>query len=173
MDNLKQLKNEEIVDLIKSGKVEVADIVDSGICPTCFDKKNNHILYGDNTDKMIFENDKFECFLVGNPRADGHTAISTKTHYKDMMEIDDETCNEIFVLAKKVMNILKDVYNAESVYLCTMCDGPMNHFHIQLIPRYSFEKRGSKNFVKPRFKYKEDKEKLLELRKQLNYKVGE
>ena len=49
------------------------------------------------------------------------------------MEIDDETCNEIFVLAKKIMNILKDVYNAESVYLCTMCDGPMNHFHIQLI----------------------------------------
>ena len=40
MDNLKQLKNEEIVDLIKSGKVEVADIVVSGICPTCFDKKN-------------------------------------------------------------------------------------------------------------------------------------
>ena len=34
-------------------------------------------------------------------------------------------------------------------------------------------KRGSKNFVKPRFEYKEDKEKLLELRKQLNYKVGE
>ena len=79
-----------------------------------------------------------------------------------MMEIDDETCNEIFVLAKKIMNILKDVYNAESVYLCTMCDGPMNHFHIQLIPRYSFEKRGSKNFVKPRFEYKEDKEKYFD-----------
>ena len=26
MDNLKQLKNEEIVDLIKSGKVEVAEL---------------------------------------------------------------------------------------------------------------------------------------------------
>ena len=173
MDNLKQLKNEEIVNLIKDGKVEVADFVDSGICPTCFDKQNNHILYGDNQNKMIFEDNKFECFLVGNPRADGHTAISTKTHYKDMMKIDDETCKEIFVLVKRIMNILKDVYNAESVYLCTMCDGPMNHFHIQLIPRYSFEKRGSKNFVKPRFEYKEDKEKLLELRKQLNYKVGE
>lgn len=54
-----------------------------------------------------------------------------------------------------------------------MCDGPMNHFHIQLIPRYSFEKRGSKNFVKPRFEYKEDKEKVLELRSLLNYKLGE
>ena len=90
-----------------------------------------------------------------------------------MMEADDLTCQEIFVLAKKVMKVLKEVYEAESVYLCTMCDGPMNHLHIQLIPRYSFEKRGSKNFVKPRFEYKEDKEKLLELRKQLNYKVGE
>lgn len=50
-----------------------------------------------------------------------------KKHFKDMMEIDDETCNEIFLLAKKVMNVLKEVYNAESVYLCTMCAGPMNH----------------------------------------------
>lgn len=67
MDNLKKLKNDEIVELIKNGKVEVADIVDSGICPTCFDKKNHHILYGKNEEKMIYENDKFECFFVGNP----------------------------------------------------------------------------------------------------------
>ena len=168
MDNLKQFKDIEIIELIKRGKVGVADIVDSGICPTCFDKQNNHILYGDNTDKIIFENDKFECFLVRNPRAEGHVAISTKKHFKDMMEIDDKTCIEIFLLAKKVMNILKEVYNAESVYLCTMCDGKMNHFHIQLIPRYSFEKRGSKNFVKPRFEYKENREKLIQLRNRIN-----
>lgn len=160
MDNLKNLKNEEIVKLIKNGKVEVADIVDSGICPTCFDKQNNNILYGNNKNKMIFENDKFECFFVGNPRADGHVAISTKKHFKDMMEIDDETCKEIFLIAKKLMNLLKETYNAESVYLCTMCDGPMNHFHIQLIPRYSFEKRGSKNFVKPRFDIEKIKKNL-------------
>ena len=59
------------------------------------------------------------------------------------------------------MNILKNVYGSESVYLCTMCDGPMNHFHIQLIPRYSFEKRGSKNFIKERKEYKEDIEKIV------------
>ncbi len=168
MNNLKQLKNEEIINLIKNKEITVADIVDSGICPTCFDKQNNHILYGDNTNKIIFEDDKFECFLVGNPRAEGHTVISTKKHYKDIMEADDITCSEIFLLAKKMMNILKEVYKAESVYLCTMCDGPMNHLHIQLIPRYSFEKRGSRNFVKPRFEYKEDKEKVLLLRDRMN-----
>ena len=168
MDNLKELKDEEIISLIKNGKVTVADIIDSGICPTCFDKKNNHILYGDKTDKMIFENDEFECFLLENPRSNGHTVISTKKHYKDMMEIDDITCKKIFILAKEIMKALKDTYKAESVYLCTMCDGPMNHFHIQLIPRYSFEKRGSKNFVKPRFEYKEDKEKLQQLKQRLS-----
>lgn len=30
-----------------------------------------------------------------------------------------------------------------------------------------FEKRGSKNFVKPRFQYKEDKEKLIKLRERM------
>jgi histidine triad (HIT) family protein len=168
--NLKDLSNEEIKEKIISKEVTVADVVDSGICPTCFDKENNHVLYGDNTDKMIYEDDDFEAFLVGNPRANGHVAISTKVHYKDMMEIPEELCIKIFLLAKKTMNIIKEVYNTESVYLCTMCDGPMNHFHVQLIPRYDFEKRGSKNFVKPRFDYVEDKEKIKLLRNKLGYK---
>ena len=164
MKNLKELSDNEIIELVREGKITVADIIDSSICPTCFDRNNNHVLYGNNSDRMIFENDKFECFFVGNPRANGHSVISTKKHFKDMMEIDDKTCKEVFLLAKKLMNVLKKVYNAESIYLCTMCDGPMNHFHIQLIPRYSFEKRGSKNFVKQRSVYEEDRDKLKQVR---------
>ena len=49
-----------------------------------------------------------------------------------------------------------------------MCDGPMNHFHIQLILRYSYERRGSKNFVKERKEYIEDKEKIAKIRKLLS-----
>ena len=146
------------------GSLEPAILIDLSICPTCYNKENNHCLYGDISEKMLFENNDFECFLSGNPRADGHTIISTKHHYKDMMEIPDNLCSEIFVFSKKVMNTLKQVYKSESVYLCTMCDGPMNHFHIQLIPRYNFEKRGSKNFVKSRKTYIEDKEKIEKIR---------
>ena len=144
-----------------------AMLTDRGICPTCYDKENNHCLYGDNKDRMLYENELFEVFLVNNPKAEGHTILSSKKHYKDMMEIPDDLCKEIFVFAKKTMNVLKEVYAAESVYLCTMCDGPMNHFHIQLIPRYSFEKRGSRNFVKERKEYKEDPEKMLKIRELL------
>ena len=163
--DIKDLSKNEIIKLIITGEVKPKDLTDAGICPTCFDKENDNILYGDKTDKMIYEDDLFECFLVGNPRSKGHTAISTKTHYKDMLEIPDDICTSIYLLAKKLMNDIKDVYKCESVYLCTMCDGPANHFHIQLIPRYSYEKRGSKNFVKPRTEYIEDIEKLEELRK--------
>ena len=66
------------------------------------------------------------------------------------------------------MVTLRETYNAESVYLCTMCDGPMNHFHVQLIPRYDYEKRGSKNFVKPRIDYVYDCEKVKSLREKID-----
>ncbi len=164
---------QENLDVIENifnndGKISAAILTDLGICPTCYDKENNNILYGDNSYKMLYEDDLLECFFVGNPRAKGHVAISTKKHYKDMMEIPDDLCSEIYIFAKKVMNILKDVFKAKSVYLCTMCDGKMNHFHVQLIPRYSYEKRGSKNFVKPRKSYVKDIEKLNKIRRLLN-----
>ncbi len=87
-----------------------------------------------------------------------------------MMEAPNEVIAPLFVFARKCMNGLKCVYESESVYLCTMCDGPMNHFHVQLIPRYSYEDRGSRNFVKQRTEYLEDKEKIEQMRKILGYK---
>ena len=165
--NIKEITIDQIIELVKDKKIKAKDLTDAGICPTCFDKENNHILYGDNKDRMIYEDDLFEVFLVPNPRSIGHTAISTKSHFKDMMEIDDITCNKIFILAKKVMNVIKKVYRCESVYLCTMCDGPMNHFHLQLIPRYDYEERGSKNFVKERKEYINDYEKIDLLRNKI------
>lgn len=164
MNNLKNYTDEEIINLLKLGEITGADLTDSGICPTCFNRKYDGVVYGSNNDKMLYQDDDIECFLAGNPRANGHTVISTKKHFKDMMEIDNETCKKVFLFSKKMMCIIRKVYQSESVYLCTMCDGPMNHFHVQLIPRYDYEKRGSKNFVKPRTEYIEDKQKILEIR---------
>lgn len=167
MNNLKDFSDEEIVNLIKSGKVSAADLTDSGICPSCFDRAHGNVLYGDDSSRTFYEDDMFLCMLIGNPRCAGHSIISTKVHYRDMTDIDDEVCSKAFLLSKRVMNAIKRVYGCESVYLCTMCDGPMNHFHIQFIPRYSYEKRGSKNFVKPRVDYVHDEVKLAELKKEM------
>ena len=150
-------------------KLTVAELVDMGVCPTCYDRAHSYCLYGDPAEKMLYENDRYSCLLIGNPRAPGHAIITTREHYKDMMELPDDLCREIYSFARRVMCALKEVYGAESVYLCTMCDGPMNHFHVQMIPRFAYEKRGSRNFVKERSVYVEDREKLARLRRMLGY----
>ena len=149
-------------------KMTPAQLVDAGICPTCFNKAHNGALYGDNSDKLLYEDADIECFLVGNPRAEGHMCISTVEHFHDMSEAPDRINEKIIRFAKQFMVIIREIYQCERVYLCTMCDGPNNHYHIQLIPRYSYEKRGSGNFVKPRKAYTFDAEKFLKMKEAIN-----
>ena len=141
-----------------------AQLVDAGICPTCFNRKHGGALYGDNVDKLLYEDSEIECFLVGNPRAEGHMCISTIEHFHDMSEAPDHINEKIIRFAKQFMIMIRDTYKCERVYMCTMCDGPNNHYHIQLIPRYSFEKRGSRNFVKERKAYVFDAPKFTKLK---------
>lgn len=155
------MTNEELL------KLSPGQLTDLGICPTCFNRENGSVLYGDLTDKMLYEDEEIECFFVGNPRAEGHMCISTIDHYHDMSEAPDEINEKIVRFAKQFMRILCDVYGCERVYLCTMCDGPNNHYHIQLIPRYPYEKRGSRNFVKERKTYRFDKMHFRTVRKQI------
>jgi diadenosine tetraphosphate (Ap4A) HIT family hydrolase len=91
-------------------KLSAKELVDLGICPTCFNRKHNGALYGDNKDKLIYEDIDIECFFVGNPRADGHMCISTINHYHDMSEAPDYINEKIIRFAKQFMIIIKEVY---------------------------------------------------------------
>lgn len=155
----------EISNLLK---LTPAELTDMGICPTCFDRMTGGRLYGDNSQILFFEDSDIECFLVKNPRAQGHACISSVTHYHDMSEAPDELNEKIVRFAKQLMIIIREVYGCERVYLCTMCDGPANHYHVQLIPRYKNEKRGSENFTKKRLDYVFDKKKLDSLKSKIN-----
>ena len=140
-------------------KLSAEELTDLGICPTCFNRKHNGVVFGDDSDKLLYEDDEIKCLFVGNPRADGHMCIISTEHYHDMSEAPDYINEKIIRFSKQFMIILKEVFKCERVYMCTMCDGPNNHYHIQLIPRYSYEKRGSGNFVKERRSYVRDAEK--------------
>ena len=149
-------------------KLSAKELTDMGICPTCFNKKHNGALFGDSSQLMLFEDDDIECMFVLNPRAVGHMIISTKTHYHDMSEAPDSLNEKIIRFAKQFMIILKEVLKCERVYLCTMSDGPMNHYHIQLIPRYPHEERGSRNFVKARQPYIYDENISMQIKTLIN-----
>ena len=144
-----------------------AELTDMGICPTCYNRQHGGRLYGDMSDKIIYSDSDIECFFVGNPRANGHACISSVEHYHDMSEAPDALNEKIARYAKEMMLAIKEIYGCERVYLCTMCDGPNNHYHVQLIPRYDYEKRGSGNFVKARSEYVYDEAKLCAMRKRM------
>ena len=156
---------EEVNKLLTKAPGELTDM---GICPTCFDRFTGGKLYGDNTNLLIYEDEDIECLFVPNPRADGHMMISTQKHFHDLSEADDFINEKIIRFTKQFMIAIKQIYACERVYLCTMSDGPMNHYHVQLIPRYSFEERGSKNFVKPRKKYEYDAQKMEQIKAYIN-----
>jgi len=144
----------------------IQSLQEKGICPTCYNRENGGI-YADITDRILYEDDFLECFFELKPRSVGHTIILLKEHYHDMSQVPDEVCASVYIFAKKVMNVLKDVLGVERVYLCTMCDGDVNHFHIQLIPRHPNTPIGSKNFVKDRMEYEENLEYINAIRERL------
>lgn len=146
-------------------KMTSGELIDLGICPICFNRENNGAIYGDNSDALIYEDNDIECCLVKNPRGKGHMCISTINHYSDLSEAPDYINEKIIRFTKAFMKISKEVYQCERVYLCSMCDVPNNHYHVQLIPRYSYKKRDSTNFVKPRQNYVYEEDKLNLLRK--------
>ena len=148
-------------------KLTPGELTDMGICPTCFNRAHGGALYGSDEETLVYRDEDLECFFVGNPRARGHMAISTETHYHDMSEAPDSLNAKIVSYSAFLMRAIKEVYGCERVYLCTMCDGPANHYHVQLIPRYSDEKRGSKNFVKPRSEYIFEPEKFEKIKAML------
>mgnify|MGYP001809864209 FL=1 len=144
----------------------IEELRSKSICPTCYNFKHGGV-YPDLGNRLLYEDDLLMCFFESKPRSKGHTIILVKEHYQDMSFLSDDVCSKTYIFAKKIMNILKEVMNAERVYLCTMCDGKPNHFHLQLIPRFEGTKIGSTNFVKERQDYIEDLELINDMKNKI------
>lgn len=148
-------------------KLPIKEIIELGYCPTCLNRKYHGAIYGDDSLTKLYQDEDIEVILVSNPRSRGHIAIISTEHYKNMLEAPDKLNIKMVECSKFLMNELVKIYGCETVYLCTMCDGKMNHYHVQLIPRYKDEDIGSKNFVKPRKQYVYEEDKFLLLKESL------
>ncbi len=119
-----------------------------GLCATCHDLATGEV-YGDD-DRLIYEDDLFKVLLERFPRVRGHTIVIYKPHREDISELTDDEAEALAVACLRTIRALKSGLGAEKVYLNTMCDGPRNHLHLQLFPRYAGEDIGSRRFVLPR-----------------------
>ena len=126
---------------------KIQELREQGICDTCHNLATGKP-YGNA--HLLYEDDRFRVNLESYPRARGHTIVVYKPHRADFTELDEDEAGAVFRLCVRVANALKRSLGAEKVYLNTMCDGPINHLHLQLFPRYPGERIGSTRFVAER-----------------------
>jgi histidine triad (HIT) family protein len=125
----------------------IEELRQHGICYACHDLKTGE-LFGHQD--VVFEDAQFRVALDLNPRMRGHTIVLYKPHREDLSELSQEEAGRVFAFCALVTRAIKEGLGAEKVYLNTMCDGGINHFHLQLFPRYPGDPIGSERFVAPR-----------------------
>lgn len=84
---------------------------------------------------FTYEDNNFVAFLDINPIKEGHTLLIPKEHHRWMQDTPDEIIQNIFVVAKKLMQKLIEDRKCEFVKV-EIIGKDVPHFHIHLIPQY-------------------------------------
>jgi len=86
-----------------------------------------------------YEDENFIGILDVNPRAEGHTLIIPKKHFRNLLDMPDTLGNELLRAIKKVSLKLIDEGKAEGINVLSNNEPEANqlvfHTHIHIIPR--------------------------------------
>jgi diadenosine tetraphosphate (Ap4A) HIT family hydrolase len=118
-----------------------------GVCYACHDLQTGELFRDQH---VVYEDELFRVALDLNPRMRGHTVVLFKPHREDVSELSADEAGLVFAFCVLMTRAIKAGLGAEKVYLNTMCDGGINHFHVQLFPRYPGDPIGSGRFIAPR-----------------------
>lgn len=89
--------------------------------------------------EFVYEDENFVGFLDTNPKAEGHTLIVPKRHYKTLLDLPNSLGNELQEAIKKIGLKLISGKKAEGfnvlVNVGEVADQIVHHLHIHIIPR--------------------------------------
>jgi diadenosine tetraphosphate (Ap4A) HIT family hydrolase len=137
-------KNDEL--LLKQRREKIKGFQEKGVCFSCENFITGDIFPDDGL--IIYEDELVRCQFEKFPRATGQTIIVSKEHYEDISEMPLNLGVHILKISDAIIKLHKEILGAEKVYMCTICDGKINHLHFQLFPRLNGEKIGYQNFVR-------------------------
>ena len=104
------------------------------------------IAVGEIPSATLYEDDDFRVILDLGPASKGHALILPKEHYRNLFDLDDELAAKVMVLAKKMVNQLKDVLGCDGYNIVQnneeVAGQTVFHFHMHLIPRYEGDQVG-------------------------------
>lgn len=104
------------------------------------------IAEGEIPSATLYEDDDFRVILDLGPASKGHALIIPKEHYRNLYDIDDETAAKAIILAKKMVNKMKDVLGCDGYNIVQNNEETAGqtvfHFHMHMIPRYKGDNVG-------------------------------
>lgn len=107
------------------------------------------IIKGDIPSYTIYEDEIVKVILDINPVNNGHMLIIPKTHYVNLMDIDDFVLGHIMNISKELYKKYKDKLNMDGLSITQNNDygQEVKHYHLHLIPRYEND---NIEFIKPK-----------------------
>lgn len=100
------------------------------------------IIEGEIPSYKVYENEHVLAFLDINAKTFGHTLVIPKTHYRDILELQNTKVNYLDEIVT-VANILTDKLGCQGINLENNCGAlagqEVFHVHFHLIPRYQDE----------------------------------
>ena len=90
--------------------------------------------------KIIYEDDICVAFLDLSQTTNGHTLVIPKKHFKNFLEVDNDTLAHMIKVTKDIANKIVTRLNANGVNILTnaneVAGQTVMHFHLHIIPRY-------------------------------------
>ncbi len=111
--------------------------------PTIFSK----IISGEIPSYKVAENKDFLAFLDINPNSAGHTLCIPKKEIDNILDLDENTYNELMIFSRKVALSIAKVIDCERVSF-SIIGLEVPHVHVHLIP---IKEMNDANFTKKIF----------------------
>jgi len=88
----------------------------------------------------IYEDEDFKVIMDASPASKGHCIILPKTHAKNLMELPEDYCEKILLVAKNCCRVLMEVLHCDGINVLQnngeAAGQTVFHLHVHLIPRY-------------------------------------
>ncbi|KXH79291.1 HIT family protein [Sporosarcina sp. HYO08] len=99
-----------------------------------------NIVEGSIPSEKIYEDEHVVAFMDIMPVTKGHVLIIPKTHRENLYEMTSEEAAQVFSVAPKIANALKEEFAPAGLNVLQNNGAPAGqavfHFHMHLIPRY-------------------------------------
>jgi len=98
------------------------------------------IIDGSIPSTKIYEDEYVYAFMDISPLTKGHTLLIPKEHVANVFEMSEETAANLFKVAPRIANAIKDSFKPAGMNLLNNNGAPAGqsvfHFHLHFIPRY-------------------------------------